>query len=136
MLSSISFCLIFAKAEEIMIAYGRRNAEAKTQVCRAEDRLHGILYEINYNDKILLREGQLDAWIRYVMDNPRRLLVKREHPQRQRLCPFGKTLGKSFDACARGRLLYLGPTCHSNEHKTISRTECLGLNEIARRLCE
>lgn len=34
------------------------------------DRRHGILFEVNYNDKILLREGQLDAWIRYVMDNP------------------------------------------------------------------
>ena len=188
-----------------------------------KDRRHGILYEINYNDKILLREGQLDAWIRYVMDNPRRLLVKREHPEFFRvqrsltwkamtfsalgnrfllrkpfliqiqcsrslteeqieaekakalaLCrqgailvspsispgekaimraafdagfpeiilkdngfaPLAKPSGKSFDACARGQLLFLGPTFHSNERKTISRSECLGLNEIARRLCE
>jgi len=188
-----------------------------------QDRRHGILYEANYNDKVLLREGQLDAWIRYVMDNPRRLLVKREHPEFFRvqrslewkgmtfsalgnrfllrnpfhiqiqcsrslteqqieaekakalaLCrqgailvspsispgeraimraafdagfpeiilkdngfaPLTKPSGKSFDACARGQLLFLGPTFHSNERKTISRSECLGLNEIARRLCE
>ena len=188
-----------------------------------KDRRHGILFEVNYNDKILLREGQLDAWIRYVLDNPRRLLVKREHPEFFRvqrslewksmtfsalgnrfllrkpfliqiqcsrslteeqieaekakalaLCrqgailvspsispgekaimraafeegfpeiilkdngfaPLAKPSGKSFDACALGQLLFLGPTYHSNEHKTISRSECLGLNDIARRLCE
>ena len=50
--------------------------------------------------------------------------------------PLTKPSGKSFDACARGQLLFLGPTFHSNERKTISRSECLGLNEIARRLCE
>lgn len=50
--------------------------------------------------------------------------------------PLAKPSGKSFDACALGQLLFLGPTYHSNEHKSISRTECLGLNDIARRLCE
>ena len=39
-LSPISFCLIFAKTEETKIAYGRRDAEEKTEVRRTEDRLH------------------------------------------------------------------------------------------------
>jgi REP element-mobilizing transposase RayT len=186
------------------------------------DRDHGILFAPKYNDKVLLREGQLDNWIRYLADNPRRLLVKREHPEFFRvqrsltwkgmtfsalgnrfllrkpflvqiqcsrsltteqietkkngaldLCrqgavlvspsispgekaimraafaegfpeiilkdngfaPLTKPAGKSFDACARGQLLFLGPTYHSNEHKAISRLHCLGLNEIAGRLC-
>lgn len=186
------------------------------------DRRHGILFAPQYNDKILLHEGQLDNWTRYLADNPRRLLVKREHPEFFRvqcsltwkdmtfsaignrfllrrpflvqvqcsrsltvaqieakkaealsLCrqgavlvspsistgekaimraafdagfpeiilkdngfaPLTKPSGRSFDACSAGQLLFLGPTCHSNEHKTISRSECLGLNEIARRLC-
>lgn len=40
-----------------------------------------VLFEAGYNDKILLHEGQLDNWKHYLEDNPRRLMVKREHPQ-------------------------------------------------------
>ena len=45
-----------------------------------DDRRHGLLFARGYNDRLLLREGQLDTWIRYLADNPRRLLMKREHP--------------------------------------------------------
>ena len=38
------------------------------------------LFEPGYNDKILLREGQLSNWKRYLDDNPRRLAIKRLHP--------------------------------------------------------
>lgn len=183
---------------------------------------HGILFSPGYNDKILLRAGQLDNWKRYLADNPRRLLVKRQHPEFFRvqramawkgmtfsaignlfllrkpflvqvqcsrrlteeqikektdaalkLCqqgavlvspsispgekaimraafekgypeiiiknngfaPLTKPSGASFDACASGQLLFLGPTFHSNENKTIKRSECLNLNDIAERLC-
>lgn len=40
-----------------------------------------VLFEPGYNDKILLREGQLDNWKAYLDDNPRRLLLKRQNPQ-------------------------------------------------------
>lgn len=40
----------------------------------------GSLFEPGYNDKILLREGQLENWKRYLDDNPRRLAIKRLHP--------------------------------------------------------
>ena len=43
-------------------------------------RKHGLLFEPSYNDKLLLREGQLKRWNDYLRDNPRRLLMKREHP--------------------------------------------------------
>ena len=39
------------------------------------------LFEKGYNDKILLHEGQLDNWKRYLDDNPRRLFVKKQNPQ-------------------------------------------------------
>ena len=45
-----------------------------------DDRHHGLLFARGYNDRLLLREGQLDTWLRYLADNPRRLLMKREHP--------------------------------------------------------
>ncbi len=39
------------------------------------------LFETGYNDRILQREGQLANWKRYLADNPRRLAVKRMHPE-------------------------------------------------------
>ncbi len=41
---------------------------------------HGFLFSIGFNDKLLLRQGQLQRWLDYLCDNPRRLLMKREHP--------------------------------------------------------
>ena len=38
------------------------------------------LFEEGYCDKILMHEGQLDNWKRYLDDNPRRLMVKRQNP--------------------------------------------------------
>ena len=38
------------------------------------------LFELGYNDKVLLHEGQLNGWKRYLDDNPRRLMVKRINP--------------------------------------------------------
>lgn len=40
---------------------------------------HG-LFEEGYCDKILMHEGQLDNWKRYLDDNPRRLMMKRQYP--------------------------------------------------------
>ena len=42
--------------------------------------LHAPLFEPGYNDHILMREGQLDNWKRYLRDNPRRYLMRREYP--------------------------------------------------------
>ena len=44
------------------------------------DRAQGFLFAPGYNDKLLLRQGQLERWFAYLHDNPRRLLMKREHP--------------------------------------------------------
>ena len=38
------------------------------------------LWEEGYNDRILHSGGQLDRWIQYLIDNPRRLWIKRNHP--------------------------------------------------------
>lgn len=40
----------------------------------------GLLFERGYNDRILLRDGQLERMKAYLADNPRRLMLKREHP--------------------------------------------------------
>jgi hypothetical protein len=38
------------------------------------------LFEPNYNDHILMRDGQLDNWKRYLRDNPYRYMMRREYP--------------------------------------------------------
>ena len=185
-------------------------------------RTHGMLFTPGYNDKLLLREGQLDTWLNYLADNPRRLLMKHEHPDLFRIqrnlevsgitfsaignrflldrpiriqvqcsrrlteteirnkveeylqaarkgavlvspaispgekaimrAAFNEGLpliylqengftdlekpgGKRMDACAKGQLLILAPWEHHNEQITISRGQCLNLNEMARCIC-
>ncbi len=39
------------------------------------------LFERGYNDLILLDDGQIDNWKHYLDDNPRRLAIKRLHPE-------------------------------------------------------
>lgn len=41
-----------------------------------------------------------------------------------------------FDACAIGKLLMLAPWPHHDDRRTITRTQCLQLNEMARRIAE
>jgi hypothetical protein len=48
---------------------------------------------------------------------------------------LAKPGGQRMEACAEGRLLILAPWEHHNEQTTISRTQCLTLNEIARTIC-
>lgn len=45
------------------------------------DRYHGLLFAPGFNDQVLLHQGQLQRWIDYLRDNPRRLLMKRARPE-------------------------------------------------------
>ena len=188
-----------------------------------DDRQHGLLFARGFNDKILEQEGQLNRWLHYLKDNPRRLLMKREHPglfrvQRnltvgsQTFSALGNSLllsrpervqvqcsrrmtneeieakteemlalankgavlvspaisrgekhimraafekgfpviilqengftdlakpgGQRMEACSRGQLLLLAPWQHHNERLTISRSQCLTLNSLAKLICE
>ena len=69
------------------------------------DREHGLLFASGYNDRLLLREGQLDRWLNYLADNPRRLLAKREHPDLFRV-QFGlHVAGQNYAAIGNRFLL-------------------------------
>ena len=57
-----------------------------------------MLFARGYNDKLLLREGQLETWVRYLNDNPRRLLMKREHPDLFRVQRNVEAAGMTFSA--------------------------------------
>ena len=72
---------------------------------RGEDRTHGMLFARGYNDKLLLRAGQLEAWLHYLDDNPRRLLMKREHPDLFRVQRNVNAFGLTFSAIGNRFLL-------------------------------
>lgn len=40
-----------------------------------------LLWEEGYNDRILQGPGQLDRWMKYLIDNPRRLWIKRQNTE-------------------------------------------------------
>ena len=70
-----------------------------------QERDNGLLFAKGFNDQILLRDGQLERWLNYLKENPRRLLMKRENPDLfrvQRGLSFG---GQSFSAIGNRFLL-------------------------------
>ena len=75
----------------------RRPPEGKRDRSR-DDRRHGLLFAPGYNDRLLLRAGQLDTWLNYLRDNPRRLLLKREHPDLFRVQRNVQVAGLTFSA--------------------------------------
>jgi hypothetical protein len=51
---------------------------------RAGNELNDSLFNAGYNDRVLNQYGQLEAWIEYLHDNPRRLWLKMHNPGRLR----------------------------------------------------
>lgn len=66
---------------------------------------YGLLFEPGFNDKILRHEGELQAWIDYLADNPRRLLVKRLTPDLFRVKHNITAGGYTFQAMGNEMLL-------------------------------
>ena len=70
-----------------------------------DDRKHGLLWSIGYTDGILDNEGQLQRWIAYLRDNPRRLLMKRQRPDLFRVQRNLQVGGEVFSAIGNRCLL-------------------------------
>lgn len=73
-----------AGTEALPLPTRRKAAPYAEAAPQPEKRKHppvGTLWEPGYNDRILLRQGQLQRWQAYLDDNPRRLLLKRQHPE-------------------------------------------------------
>lgn len=75
------------------------------QQTEPNDRTHGLLFAPGFNDKLLLRQGQLQRWIDYLRDNPRRLLMKRENPDLFRVQRDLMVAGQQFSAIGNRFLL-------------------------------
>lgn len=82
--------------------------EQKRPPRSADDRNHGLLFARGYNDKLLLRAGQLEVWKNYLRDNPRRLFIKRHHPDLFRV-QFGLQFGSQTYSALGNRFLLSHP---------------------------
>ena len=72
---------------------------------KPDDKSHGLLFERGYNDLIAKGYDMLPRMIDYVKDNPRRLAVKRAHPDYFRV-RFGlKVAGQEYAAIGNRFLL-------------------------------
>lgn len=68
----------------------------------------GFLFSRNYNDHILEGAGELDRWFQYLHENPRRLAVRRGHPEYFRV-RFDLTIGSQTYAAIGNRFLLQHP---------------------------
>lgn len=50
--------------------------------------------------------------------------------------PMWKPGGAQFDACAKGQLLFIAPWPYHSDRKTITRAQCLQLNDLAREIAD
>lgn len=78
---------------------------ASAQQHAGQSRENGLLFAKGFNDQILLRDGQLERWLNYLKDNPRRLLMKRENPDLFRVQRGLNYAGFSFSAIGNRFLL-------------------------------
>ena len=67
--------------------------------------LPGLLWSPGYNDHILEGDGELERWFVYLQENPRRLAVRRAHPEYFRVA-FGVSVAtRSYSAIGNRHLL-------------------------------
>jgi hypothetical protein len=83
------------------------------------------LFAPGYNDKILYHEGQLEAWYKYLHDNPRRLWLKYHFPNRfRKIFDFkaGKQ-GHSYTAIGNTFLITYPERVQVRCHRNLSAEE-------------
>ena len=73
-----------------------------------DDRSHGFLFSRGFNDHILEGAGELERWFQYLHDNPRRLAIRRGHPEFFRVT-FGITIGSQGYTAIGNRFLLQHP---------------------------
>lgn len=94
------------------------------------------LFEDGYNDKILMSGEQLDRWKAYLDDNPRRLFIKRKHPEyftvlhdmeiAGRVCQI---VGNRFLLDIPDKMAVIVHRCYTDEEHAILRKQWLACGE-------
>ncbi len=94
------------------------------------------LFDDNYDDSVCFREGQLENAIRYVLDNPRRAVIKRANPELFKLRQLVEvagftctTLGKQFLKDSPMREMLQCSRSLTQEQIDRKKAECLRLSE-------
>ena len=105
-------------------------AVVQQQTQQKSCRNHGLLFAPGYNDKILFHQGQLETWLRYLRDNPRRLLIKRQHPDLFRV-RFGLRIGEQTYSAIGNQFLLRWP-----RRIQVQCSRRLTESEIAERVAE
>lgn len=98
------------------------NARLRTEWLECGER-GGVLVSaaISQKEKEVMREA---------MDRGYRIILLRENG----FPKLYKPAGESFNACSDGRLLQISPWPYHMEKKTITRAQCMELNEMAERI--
>lgn len=100
----------------------KENNQTNTGKAQKEDK-KGLLWSRNYNDKILEGPNELDRWFKYLADNPRRLAIKRAHPDFFRV-RFNISIAGQNYAAIGNRFLLNYPTKEAVQcSRTISESE-------------
>ncbi len=94
-----------ASSVQYVATESQQTEQLRARLRPKDDRQHGLLFARGFNDKLLLRKGQLQRWLDYLHDNPRRLLMKREHPDLFRVQRDLVFAGQSFSAIGNRFLL-------------------------------
>ncbi len=89
----------------------------------AYNRNHGLLFASGYNDRLLLQAGQLERWLNYLADNPRRLLAKREHPELFRVQFDINAAGQNYAAIGNRFLLTKPVKCQVQCSRRLNEEE-------------
>ena len=74
-----------------------------------DNRHNGMLWSLGYNDHILSGDGELNRWIDYLVDNPRRLALRRAFPDYFRV-QFGLEVGGRTYTAIGNRFLLAHPS--------------------------
>ena len=93
---------------ESVVALPQQTGQRQRPPRSADNRNHGLLFARGYNDKLLFRAGQLEVWKNYLKDNPRRLFIKRHHPDLFRV-QFGLQFGSQTYSALGNRFLLSYP---------------------------
>lgn len=86
-------------------------------------KLRPVLFERGYCDKLLLHEGQLETWKRYLDDNPRRLAIKRLRPDYFTIINNAEVVGHSCQLVGNRFLLDIPQKMAVIVHRRYTDTE-------------
>ena len=122
-------CFLLDIPDKVAVVVHRRYSEEELRRLREEWLACGERGGVLVSAAISAKEKEV---LREAMNRGYRIVLLRENgfPRLYKPC------GESFDACSEGLLLQISPWDYHMEKKTITREQCLELNEMAEKIAE